>query len=854
MLLEDISVLYVEDEIDILKEIEFFLEKRVKHIYTAMNGEEGLLAAKKFGPDVILTDVQMPRLDGLGMIKKIREYDEETPIIITSAYNESDFLLRAINMGVDSYLMKPFDLRELLGKIQKVVEPLQLKRDLLRRNHDLYDLTVKLEDEVVYRTQRLEKERKLIKTIIDVIPANISWKDVRLAYQGANRYFLEEHGLTSDQDVIGSVDSDLYSKEKGLSIIQDDKKVIQSKRARLSYEETIMEDGKPPRYLLSSKVPLVNKRMEVEGIVSISQDITEQKAAQLRLKESQESLAEAQKIAHLGNWNWDLLHDKVRWNDELFRIFGEEPQSFTPTYERFLSYLSKNERHKVEQAIAKKLVDPETPYDMVHEIMHTDGTIHYVHEMGKVIYDEEGLALHMIGTALDVTKQVEDERRLMEQKNALAHQAHHDALTGLPNRVLFTDRLEQAINKAKRNSEQLAVFFIDLDHFKQINDSLGHEVGDEVLKVFAKRLHECVREEDTLSRMGGDEFMVIMEDLPRLQASSIVAQKIMSVMERPLHLAGKTLYLTSSIGISVYPQDGENSAVLVRNADAAMYKAKSEGRNTYQFYTMEMTELAFERVLMETNLRRAIEQEEFVVYYQPQVDARSDEIVSMEALVRWEHPELGQVRPAKFIPLAVDTGMITQLDAWVMKTAMSQMRQWRDEGLAPGRVALNLSMQHIMKATFIEELDQMLLASGCDSKNVELEITESQLMKDPQASANILRAISDRGISLAIDDFGTGYSSLYYLKHLPVDKLKLDLSFVRDLPDDEEDVAVAQAVIALASSLGIRVIAEGVETTRQRDFLVANGCHDLQGYLYKKPMIAEEMTDLLKARSVQKSS
>ncbi len=847
-MLSKITLLYVEDEADILEEVEFFLKKKLKHVYTASNGEEGLVSFREHRPDIIVTDIQMPKLDGLGMIKQIREEDPDIPIVITSAYNESDFLLRAINMGVDSYLLKPIDLAELMRKIDKLVEPARLRKDLLKRNDDLYDMTVRLEDDVVYRTLRLEKERNLIKTIIDAIPASISWKDSKFVYQGANLSFLKENALLDDKALIGKSDRDLHHKEQADKYYEDDKDIIRSKQARIGYEESQHHTDGSTSYFLTSKVPLINEQREAEGVVWIAQDITEQKEAALRLKESEESLAEAQKIAHLGNWNWDLISGEVRWNDELFRIYGEEPQSFIPTYERFLSYISENERNKVEQAISKNLADANCPYDMVHETLHKDGTIHFVHEMGKVIYDSEGQPVHMIGTALDVTKQITDEKRLTEQKNALAHQAHHDALTGLPNRVLFTDRLDQAINKAKRNDEQIAIFFIDLDHFKQINDSLGHEVGDEVLKIFAHRLHESVREEDTLSRMGGDEFMVIMEDLPRLQAVSVVAQKIMTAMEEPLHISEQMLYLTSSIGISIYPQDGENTQLLIRNADAAMYKAKSEGRNTYQFYTMEMTEIAFERVLMETNLRRAIKNREFVVHYQPQIDARTDKIIGMEALVRWEHPEMGQVRPAKFIPLAEESGMIIQIDEWVMQTAMKQIKQWHDEGLDPGRIALNLSIQHIMQESFIPDLDEMLLVSGCKSENIELEVTETQLMKDPQRSVTVLKAISKRGLSLAIDDFGTGYSSLYYLKHLPVDKLKIDLSLVRDLPNDEEDIAITQAVIALADSMGLKVIAEGVETVMQRDFLLENGCHDLQGYLYKKPVTAEEMTVLLREK------
>lgn len=847
-MLKDITLLYVEDEADILEEIEFFLKKKVKTVYTALNGEEGLASFQKYRPDLVITDIQMPRLDGLGMIEKIREVDGDVPIIITSAYNESDFLLRAINLGVDSYLLKPIRLSELMKKIDKLIEPIRLRKDLLQRNHDLYDLNVRLEDEVVYRTMGMEKERNLIKTIIDTIPASIFWKDKNFVYRGVNRYFFEKFGFKDSSAIIGKTDNDLFQKDQAQMYSENDKTIVDSKKQKLGYEVAEHHKDGSISYFLTSKVPLFNEEMKVDGIVGISQDITEKKESELKLQESEASLAVAQKIANLGNWKWNIATNELSWSDEVFRIFGEVPQSFEPTYKKFLSYLPEWERHRVEQAVNDKLEDDENSYDIVHKVVRKDGAERYVREMGIVFRDAEGMPMQMIGIVLDVTQQVEDEQKLTEQKNALAHQAHHDALTGLPNRVLFNDRLEQAISKAKRNNEQVAVFFIDLDHFKQINDSMGHDVGDEVLKIFAKRLSESVREEDTLSRMGGDEFMVMMEALPRPQSASVVAQKIITAMMEPLLLAGQVLYLTSSMGISIYPQDGENTQMLIRNADTAMYKAKSEGRNTYHFYTMQMTELAFERVLMESNLRRAIEHEEFVVFYQPQIDALTDTIIGMEALVRWQHPEMGMVSPAKFIPLAEETGLIVQIDQWMMKAAMKQMKHWYEEGLSPGCIALNLSITHLMHEGFIENLQQTLEESGCESKHIEMEVTEGQMMKNPQKSVSILRRIGALGISLAIDDFGTGYSSLSYLKRLPVNKLKIDQSFVRGLPDDEEDVAITKAVIVLAKSMHLNVIAEGVETTRQRDFLLDNGCSNIQGYLYAEPLPAKEMTRMLEEK------
>jgi len=465
----------------------------------------------------------------------------------------------------------------------------------------------------------------------------------------------------------------------------------------------------------------------------------------------------------------------------------------------------------------------------------------YVSLSLSLLKDEQGNPINMVAYAQDITLRKEAEVQLEKQKDILQHQAHHDALTGLPNRFLFSDRLEQSIEKAKRHNSVVALFFIDLDHFKEINDSLGHEVGDKVLQEATLRLQTSIRDEDTLARLGGDEFTVLLEDLKQGQNASNIAKKILENLEKPIYIDEHELYISSSIGISLYPDDGVTAQDLLKFADSAMYKAKDEGRNNYQFYSSEMTELAFERVVMETGIRSAIQNEEFVVYYQVQIDGRDNTLVGMEALVRWNHPIMGIVPPSKFIPLAESTGLIIDIDNFVMKTAMKQIATWYKEGLNPGVLAMNLAVKQLERKGFIEDFKVMMQDSECKAKWIELEVTEDQIMKNPEKAIKILDKISDMGIELAVDDFGTGYSSLSYLKKLPITKLKIDQSFVRDLPDDEEDTAITKAVIALAKGLNLNIIAEGVETKEQRDFLVKNGCANIQGYYYSKPIVASEL-------------
>jgi len=492
-----------------------------------------------------------------------------------------------------------------------------------------------------------------------------------------------------------------------------------------------------------------------------------------------------------------------------------------------------------------------------------------IHENKKVIYEPttpDGKSFDIVATSIknsdgailkmevirNITAEKEAQKKVKEQQEKLLYQAYYDSLTGLPNRRLFYDRLQQGIEKAKRNGEKMALLFIDLDRFKEINDSLGHDAGDEVLQIVAERLSKLIRAEDSLSRLGGDEFTILMQNLKQGQDASVLAQKIFKSLAKEMIIEGNKLYVSCSIGISLFPDDGELAQNLLKYADSAMYKAKAEGRNDFQFYSSDMTELAFERVVMESSLRTALKNGDFIIYYQPQVDAEMSKIVGMEALVRWKHESMGIVSPAKFIPLAESTGLIVELDRFVLKNVMRQVSAWYKAGLNPGKVALNLSVKQLQQKDFFSFLQKSMQEFECQSEWIEFEVTESQIMKNPKEAIEILRNISDIGIDLAIDDFGTGYSSLAYLKKLPINKLKIDHSFVRELPDDDEDVSITRAVIALAKSLNLNLIAEGVEHKEQKDFLLQNGCKNIQGYYYSRPIAALEMENLLKDDIISK--
>lgn len=519
-----------------------------------------------------------------------------------------------------------------------------------------------------------------------------------------------------------------------------------------------------------------------------------------------------------------------------------------------------SDKEMIGQTISK-IYDPQNEYSLqeLFSMLQTKGNLDIEANMLKkdqsrlicdislsISKDEDGNIDSYVGYIQDISIQKETQLLLEEQTQKLKYQAHHDALTGLPNRALFKDRLSQSIVTAKRNREKFALLFIDLDQFKKINDSLGHHVGDEVLIEAAKRIRSTIREDDSLARLGGDEFTIILKNIQSLQSASVVAQKIITIMKEPINVAIHNLYVSSSIGISIYPDDATSDLNLVKYADAAMYKAKDEGRSNYQFYSSSMTAFAFEHVVMESSLRVAIKEEQFVVYFQPQYEGETNTILGMEALVRWDHPSLGLVSPSKFIPIAEETGLIIDIDKIVMKKAMAQFAKWYSQGFNPGVLSLNLAMKQLNEKDFLQYLKKAMESQKFQPNWLELEVTEGQVMNNPEAAIEKLNSIHSMGIEIAIDDFGTGYSSLSYLKKLPLDKLKIDQSFIRDIPDDCDDMAITKAIIALGKSLNLKLIAEGVETQAQKDFVLQNGCELIQGYIYSPPIPADEIEELLK--------
>ena len=479
-----------------------------------------------------------------------------------------------------------------------------------------------------------------------------------------------------------------------------------------------------------------------------------------------------------------------------------------------------------------------------------------VHDKKVYYYEVRMMPLKshsVIALVRDIT-----ERKLAEEQ--IAFLAYHDSLTALPNNRLFKDRLQHAITQAERNEKLLAVMFLDLDRFKLINDTMGHSAGDELLKITSQRLIEAVRKTDSVAvnanglnssvaRLGGDEFTILLEDIESIQSLIHIAERIIENVRLPMMLGRQEVHISTSIGIAMFPDDGTQADEILRHADAAMYHAKGQGRNNFQFYTESMNKSSVELLALENNLHKAIEQKELVLYYQPQISVMTGQIVGMEALIRWKHPDKGFISPGVFIPVAEETGMIMRIGEWVIREACEQGVRWLKAGYRLEKISVNLSARQLKDERLTGQIEDILRTTGMPAEKLGIELTESAIILDPDMALIRLQKIKELGISLSLDDFGTGYSSLSYLKRFPIDTLKIDQAFVRDVKVDHEDAALVKAIISMAHGLGMDVIAEGVEVQEQLEFLGANACDSIQGFLFSRPLPALEMEDMLSKRS-----
>ena len=696
------------------------------------------------------------------------------------------------------------------------------------------------------RTLRLKESEKNLRALIETEPAcvkTISRDGSLLSMNAAGLGMIEAESFdqVKNAKVINLVD-DPYK----MAFKQLNNEVFNGRGGTLTFSITGLK-GKS-LWLETHAVPLYDDSGQINRLLGVTHDVTRRLQMEQEIQEKSDFLQRvidniSDAVIVVGtDYQIQLMNKTVRKNLTAAKVDITTIKSYFD-----LPYCSESSAPQGHNCPITEVIETKAPASTVIKYTDNGTTGHKTRAEIKAapLLDASGKLTGVIEVTRDITEHLELLDEVQRQKDDLEYMAHHDPLTQLPNRMLFLDRLEQAIHKAHRAASMVAVLFVDLDRFKEINDSLGHAFGDSVLKEVSQRFHNTIREDDTIARLGGDEFTFISEGLNKPQNAAVLAQKLIACLKQPFTIESHQFFLTASVGISLYPQDGISAETLLRNADAAMYRAKEEGKNTFQYYTNDMTEQAFERLLLESGLRMALLNKELILHYQPQIDLDSGKLIGVEALVRWDHPELGLIMPDNFIPLAEDTGLVVRVGEQALTMACEQMVEWRQMGLDPGRVAINLSVKQVTSNKLLKTLENVMAKTCCEPNWLELEVTEGVLTKDPEQTISILQNVRDMGIELAVDDFGTGYSSLAYLKRFPINRLKIDRSFIHDIPEDADDREITRAIISLGKSLNLSVLAEGVENEQQKAYLISEGCHEMQGHLFSKPMPADEVTDFL---------
>ena len=666
-----------------------------------------------------------------------------------------------------------------------------------------------------------------LQAFIDSLNDHIWIKDLDGTYIAANQSVVDAWG----GNPVGQSDADMFDRVRTELFETADREAIDAGQQVVSEECADALDPEQKNWLETVKSPVYDDAGLLIGVLGMTRNVTQRK-----LVEEQLALAAT---VFANSVEGVLITDKqgtiIEINNSFSEITGyrrEEAIGYNP---RVLK--SGRHEHTFYAAMWQALLQEGRWQGEIWN-RRKDGSIYPQQSTISSVLDDQGAIRYFVSVFSDVSLQKQSEERL-------AHMAYHDPLTDLPNRTQLKSQLEQELRHAARHRSGLAVVFLDVDHFKHINDSTGHLIGDEVLCEISSRLAGLVRQEDMVARIGGDEFVVVLNGITGFDTAKLVVNKLMGIFSAPIQVStGDQLRLTGSMGVALYPEDGRDSDTLLRNADAAMYRAKRDGRNNVAFYTESLTQHSIQHLQLQGALHWALEEQQFYLTYQPQIAIGSGKLVGFEALLRWQHPEWGLISPAEFIPVAERIGLIVEIGRWVLRQACIQGKAWLDQGHEFGRIAVNVSGYQLRKAGFVETVRSALEDTGFPASALELEVTEGFVMQNADEAIETLMQLRELGIELAIDDFGTGYSSLSYLKRLPLNKLKIDRSFVRDIPEDTDNKAIAEAIIAMGEALSLKVIAEGVETLAQAEYLDNSGCELAQGYLYGKPLKADEVGPL----------
>lgn len=770
-----------------------------------------------FKPDVVLSDFSMPHFDGLSALKVVRQEMPDTPFIFVSGRIGEELAIESLKLGASDYVIKT-NLSRLPSAVARAMEHVE-QRDARRR----------IESELL-------ESNLMFRTFMENLPgaAFIKDKDGRYLYgnHGLDKAFGVEKGFS-----IGKLDTELIPFQVAHKLREMETRVLDANTALQEIEVMSMPTG--VTYWLSTKFPLLGENNNSRHIGGIAIEVTE------RMKVEQDLLLRTRAIEACVNPI--VIVDTAAPGMPLIYVNGAFETITGYTSEEAIGrncrFLQGTDTDQPELGKLRAAIREQRPASVLLRNYHKDGSMFlnelYIAPVSETV-DGSG-AGHFVGVLYDVTQ-------IKRYQEDLEHQANYDTLTGLANRNLLNERTQQALIQARRHDQFLSLVFIDLDNFKLVNDSMGHGAGDELIANVGSRLQTCIRDGDTVARIGGDEFVLLLTNQNPGDSNLTVMQRIQRELVKPMLIRGQELVVTCSMGIARFPDDGEDSESLLANADAAMYRAKSNGRNNFQFYTKEMNATTGARLSLESDLWHAMANDELFLVYQPQIDFHTDSVIGMEALIRWQHPKRGLISPMEFIPMAECNGLIIPIGIWVLETACKHNLQLQKEGLPPIRVAVNLSARQIGERDFVQSVKDVINATGLDPSCLELEVTESMVMHNVEEVVVILNSLNEMGIQISLDDFGTGFSSLAYLKRFPIDRLKIDQSFIFNCDSDAGDAIIAQTIIALAHGLKIKVIAEGIEKPEHFSFLKENGCDEGQGYFISRPLAFKDLRELLIAR------
>ncbi len=809
------KLLYVEDEKTTRVVFSKIITRKYPDLklYVAEDGATGLEMYRAIRPDIVLADMNIPVMDGIQMAREIKALDAEAIIVAVTAHNDSYYLQNAIEIGISHYVLKPVVSDKLFAVIDETIEKLSLKRQLAEQERHIRKSELQL--------ARAQKIAHLGCWEWDVVTGRTHWSDELYRIFGLAPASVP----ASYKGLLERVHPD--DREAVKRIVQD---ALNKRQSIISHYCRIVRPNGSIRTIHGQGEVLVNDSGKVTAVVGTSHDVTESR----KMEEERAQLAMIVESSHDAIFSISMDNVITSWNRGAEKIFGYTAAEIIGSQ---IFTLIPADRSDERSHIMQKILRDEQVRHFETVRIRKDGSPIYVSITTSPLLDVDGKIIGNSVIARDVT-----ERKRMEE--LIKHQAHHDTLTDLPNRQLFMDFLSLELAQTRRDESKLALLFLDLNGFKQVNDTLGHSCGDRLLQEVAQRLKACIRETDTVARLGGDEFTVLMPALGQTDDVGTVLRKILRVFETPFIIEGVAVDTTTSIGICMFPDDGESSDELMKKADIAMYDAKGSGRNSYQFYNAEINSRTIKRQKMESLLRQAVDREELELLFQPLVCSDTRGIIGAEALLRWRHPEQGLLAPDQFLAIAEDSGVIVPIGEWVIRHACDQARAWNEKGY-PLSVSVNISNRQFHQPNLVEKTARILAETGLAPHRLEYDVTEKTLMANVDYSLHSLQSLTEMGVTLAIDNFGCGSSSLHWIKKMHTNRVKIDKSFVQNMLSEADDLAVVKAVIAMSHNMKMKVVANGVETEEQLSVIKQSGCDQLQGYVISEPLYPDDFEQLV---------